>query len=94
MAAALIAQVGQRRLGYPEGAEHVGVELGADVLFAEFLDHAVQGEAGVVDDDVQASEALVGLLDGRGHGGLVRDIQRERQDLVAVGGCLWVVSRF
>src|SRR5207247_6974939 len=35
---------------------------------------------------VQASEALVGLLDGRGHGGLVRDIQRERQDLVAVGG--------
>src|SRR5206468_6659775 len=47
--------------------------------------HAVQAEAGVVDDDVQASEALVGLLYGLGHGGPVRDIQRERQDLAAVG---------
>jgi hypothetical protein len=86
VAAALIAQVGQRRLGHPERAEHVGVELGADVLFAELLNHSVQADAGVVDDDVQAPEPLVGPLYGRGHGGLVRDIQRQRQDLVAVRG--------
>ena len=62
VAAALLAQVRQRRLGDPQGAEQVGLQLVAGVGLAELLDHAEVAVAGVVDHDVEPAEVLVRLL--------------------------------
>ncbi len=86
MPAALPAQVRQRCLGHPERAEHVGLELRADLRLGDLLDHAEVPVAGVVDDDVQPPEALVGTLDGGEIGVAVGDVERDRQDRVAVLG--------
>ena len=62
MAAALLAQERQRGLGDPQRAEQVGLDLVARLLLGELLDHAELAVAGVVDDDVEAPEVLVGRL--------------------------------
>ena len=66
--AALGAQERQRRLGNPQRAEHVGLDLVARFGFREFLDEAELAVAGVVDDDVEAPEVVV----RRGDGGEIR----------------------
>ena len=73
--AALLAQERQRRLGDPERAEQVGLDLVADLGLAELLDHPELAVAGVVDHDVEAAEVLVGLLDGGEGRGAVGDVE-------------------
>ena len=63
----------------PERAEDVRLELIARLLLAELLDHAELPVAGVVDDDVQAPEVLMGAADGLEHGLAVGDVQRQGQ---------------
>ena len=65
MPAALRAQERQRGLGDPQRAEQVRLDLVAGVLLGDLLDDAEQAVAGVVDDDVEAPEVLVGLLHRR-----------------------------
>ena len=64
VAAALLPQERQRRLGHPHGAEDVGLQLVAELVLGQLLDEPEVPVAGVVDDDVEAAEVLVGLLDG------------------------------
>ena len=59
MPAALLAQVGQRRLGDPQRAEQVGLQLRPDLGLADLLDHAELPVPGVVHDHVQPPEVLV-----------------------------------
>ena len=62
VAAALLAQVGECGLGDPERAEQVRLDLVAELLLADLLDHPELAVAGVVDDDVEAAEVLMRLL--------------------------------
>ena len=79
----LLAQIRQRGLGDPQRAEHVRLDLVAGVLLGQLLDEAELAVAGVVDDDVQAPEMVVGLLDRGEVGGAIGDVQRDRQNRVA-----------
>jgi hypothetical protein len=53
-------------------------------LFGELLDEAEVAVAGVVDDDVQAAEVVVRLLDGGEGGVAVGDVELDRQQRFAV----------
>ena len=64
--AALLAQEWQHLADHAEGTQQVGVELGPDVLLVELLDRAEEAVAGIVHDDIDASEVFVGLGDGAG----------------------------
>ena len=86
MAAALLAQHRQRRLGDVDDAEEVGVDLGAEVVGVDVLDRGEVRVAGVVDDDVDAAEALAAGGDRGLRGGGVGDVEGEGEDLVGVGG--------
>ena len=86
MAAALLAQERERGLRDPQRAEQVGLDLVACLLLADLLDHAELPVTGVVHDDVQAPEVLVGAADGLEHRVAVGDVERERQQRVAVLG--------
>ncbi len=50
----------------------------------QLLDEAEVAVAGVVDDDVEPAEVVVGLLDGGEVGVAVGDVQLDRQQRVAV----------
>ena len=82
--AALSAQVGQRRLRHPQGPKQVRLHLSASLLLAEFFESAELSIAGVVDNDIQATEVVVGLLHHAFHRCLVGDIQRQGQNAVPV----------
>ena len=82
MAAALRTQDGQYRLGDVEDAEHVGLQLVAQFLLAEFLHGADQGVTGVVDHHVQPAEPLLGRRDRLEHLRTVGDVQTQRQHRV------------
>ena len=84
MAAALRAQVRQRGLGDPQRAEHVRLDLVAGLLLGQLLDEAELAVAGVVDHDVEPAEVVVGLLDRGEVGVAVGDVERDRQQRVAV----------
>ena len=73
--AALRAQERQRRLGDPQRAEHVRLDLGARVGLGQLLDEAELAVAGVVHHDVEAAEVVVGLLDGGEVGVVVGDVE-------------------
>ena len=79
MARLLGAHDRQRRLRDPERAEDVGLDLGAGLRLADFLDGAELAVAGIVDDDVEAAEALVGLGDRGVDGRLVVDVEPGRR---------------
>ena len=51
---------------------------------ADLLDRAEEPVAGVVDDDVEPAELLVGLLDRGEVGVVILDVERHRQHAVAV----------
>jgi hypothetical protein len=92
----LLAQDGQDRPGDVEGAEEVGLHLGAHLIGAECLEEARVEVAGVVDEHVDAAEALDG---GRGRGvgrGGVGDVEGEGEQVVVradgVGGALRVAA--
>lgn len=55
VAAILRAEIGQSRPCHPQGAEDVGLELGARLGFAYFFYGAEQAVAGVVDDYIEAA---------------------------------------
>ncbi len=84
MARALFTEVRECRLGDPEGSEKIGLELGAGILFADLLDEAEVAVAGVVDDDVEPAEMVVRLLDRGEVGRAIVDVERDREDGVAV----------
>ena len=84
MPRALLTQDRQRRLGHPERAEEVGLDLRARLLLAHLLDRAEEAVARVVDHDVEPAEVLVCLLDGRVDRRLVGDVERERKHVLAV----------
>ena len=84
MAAALGAQHRQRGLGHVHDAEQVGVDLRPEVRQRDVLDCSEVGVARVVDHDVEAAERL-GSRGHRRRGGIgVGDVERHREDLVAV----------
>jgi hypothetical protein len=58
----------QRRLGDPERAEQVGLQLAADLGLGELLHHPEVTEAGVVDDDVERAEVSGVTLPERSRG--------------------------
>jgi hypothetical protein len=84
VAAALLAQQRQRGLRDPQRAEQVGLDLSTGLLLGDLLDRPEVAVAGVVDDDVQAAEMLVSLGDGGERRLPVGDIEREREQRVAV----------
>jgi hypothetical protein len=55
-------------------------------LLGQFLDEAELAVAGIVDDDVEAAEVVVGLFDRGEIGGAIVDVEGERQQCVAVFG--------
>ena len=83
MPAALSPQIRQRRLGDPQSAEHVGLDLVARLLLGQLLDEAEVAVAGVVDDDVEPSEVVVRLLDRGEVRVAVGHVELNRQKRVA-----------
>jgi acyl-coenzyme A synthetase/AMP-(fatty) acid ligase len=65
-------------------AHDVGLELGRDGCHGHVLVGAFIAEAGVVDDDIQAAKTLDTRLHGRLGAREVGDVERQRQDSVAV----------
>lgn len=86
VAAALGAHDRQYGLGDPERTEQVRLHLVAQLLFGNLLDHAEQAVARVVDDHLEAAELLVRGGHRCGDGRLVRDVERQGQNCVAVLG--------
>ena len=74
------------RLRDPEGPEEVRLDLRARLGLREFLDHAEEPVAGVVDDDVEPAELRVRLRHGLERRRAIGDVERDRQDAVAVLG--------
>src|SRR5258708_18054207 len=89
MARALGAHDRQRRLGHPERAEQVGLELGSGFGLADLLNRAEEAVTGVVDHHVEAAEACMRLRDRGANRSLVRDVQSDRRDLIAVALDEW-----
>jgi hypothetical protein len=65
-------------------APKVRLQLRADLVLRQLLDHAEVAVAGVVDDDVEPAEAGRRGLDGGEAGRAVGDVQGEREHGVAV----------
>ncbi len=84
MPAALRPQERQRGLRHPQRAEHVGLDLVARLGLGQLLDEAEVAVAGVVDDDVEPAEVVVGLLDGGEVGVAIGHVELDRQQRVAV----------
>jgi hypothetical protein len=84
VAGALLAHDRQRRLGHPDRAEDVGLDLVAGLLRGDLLDRAEEPVAGVVDDHVEAAELLPGRLHGGDVGVHVLHVERQGQHVVAV----------
>ncbi len=82
--ASLPAQVRQDGLTDPERAEQVRVEVPAGLAFRHLLHPADEAVAGVVDDDVQTSEARDPPLDRREDGRAVADVEREHPQGIRV----------
>ncbi len=58
---------GQRRLGDPQRPEKVRFELGAHILFREFLNHAEMAIASIIDNNIEPAEVVgssLHLLEG------------------------------
>jgi hypothetical protein len=85
--AALLAEQRDGRLGDPQGAEQVGLDLAAHLGFGQLLDESEMAIAGVIDHHIEAAEMGVGALDSGDTGRAVGDIQGDRQDRVTeLGG--------
>ncbi len=81
MAAAPLAHGRQHGAGDGVQAEHVGVEQGTHFVRAGFLHRAQQAVAGVVDEDIDAPEALQRLFRRCPRLGRVAHVQLQRQQL-------------
>ena len=68
------------RLAHQERALEVGVEVGVPDLLGELLDAGAAGDAGIVDEDVDAAE---GLLDRLGDGAAILGLADVGRDLQA-----------
>jgi hypothetical protein len=84
VAAALRAHRLDRGLHDPQRAEKVHVQHLLQVCRADLRHRRGNHHAGVVDDDVDAPEALDGLAEARLHGRRLRDVGRDRQRLYTV----------
>ena len=80
-----LAQVGQAGLGHDEGAARVDLLHQVEALDRQLAHGGEVDRAGVVDDQVDAAEALDGLLHGGGDDALVADVADDRQRLAAGG---------
>ena len=85
VARTLLPEIGQRRLRHPQGAEQVGLDLGPGLLLGDLLDGAEQAVAGVVDNDIETAEVVVGVPDGGVHRRLVGHVEGDGEHVVAVG---------
>src|SRR6266446_7686418 len=74
----------QRRLYDPQRPKKVRFELGAHIIFRQFLDHAEVAITGVIDNDIELAEVISGSLYRVEGSAPVGDIELERQDGVAV----------
>ena len=77
-AAASGPHAGQDGLDHRDGAEEVRLEQGADLGVVAFFDRGAITVAGVVDQDVDAAEPLLGLLHGGGDLVGMGDVKRDR----------------
>lgn len=80
----LCAHNWQHRLRDPQRPEKVRFELGAHIIFRQFLDHAEVAIPGVIDNDIELAEVVSGSLYRVKGSAAVGDIELERQDSVAV----------
>lgn len=71
-------------LGHPQRAKQIGLDLGAGLFFADFLNRAELAIACIVDDNVQPAEALVGRCHGSINRLLVIDVELDGGNLVAI----------
>lgn len=85
MAGAGRTQVRQRRAQHVPSSDDLHVEHEAHVGVGGLLDGAEESVAGVVDDDVEAAEAVDGLGDGLLDRGRVDEVDLERQQAGRVG---------
>ncbi len=76
MASATFAHEGQHRLNDGDRAEHIDLELLADLRQRYFLDGALQTVAGVVDHHANRPELVLDLRDAALHRALVGDIHQ------------------
>ncbi len=83
-AGALLAQERERRLGDPESAEEVRVQLIAGLLLGQLLDHPVLAVTRVVDDHVEPPEVIVRALHRREARRAVGHVELQREERVAV----------
>lgn len=87
MAAALSAQVRQRRLRDPQRAEDVRLDLRARFVLGDLFEHSELSVAGVVDDDVEPPEMVVGRLHRGEIGVTIRHVECQReQRITELGG--------
>jgi hypothetical protein len=84
VAAALLAQHGQRGARDVGDAEEVGLDLRAKVVVGHVLDGADVAVPGVVDHDVETAESLDGLLHGRACRSRIGHVERDRANAIAV----------
>src|SRR5258708_17930422 len=89
MARALGGHDRERSLGHRERAEQVGLEGGWGFGLAALLNRAEEAVTGVVDHHVEAAEACMRLRDRGANRSLVRDVQSDRRDLIAVALDEW-----
>ena len=82
-AAAARTQVRQAGLRAGEGAAHVDAEHQVEALHRRRQRAGQADRAGVVDQDVDAAEALDRRRDRRRHRGFVADVAEQRQRLAA-----------
>ena len=76
---------GQHGLDHGDGAEEVGREQLGDVVVLTFFHRGPVAVAGVVDEHVDASEPVRGLLHGGRDLGVVRHVERYSERGLGVG---------
>src|SRR5581483_176848 len=82
-------------LGHCDCAEKVGFELQAQFFHLDVLDEAADGEAGIVDEHIDASVFVDHGIYKRGHGIEVRHIEGANVDPVRdLGGGCRLIERF
>jgi hypothetical protein len=84
VAGTLLPHDGQDSAGDVEGAEHIRGELPLDVGDLVLLERTELAVAGVVDQNVDASEAGDRSRDGRERLLFVRDVQLDRRNAIGV----------
>jgi hypothetical protein len=84
MAKTLPAQMREGCAGDVDGAPEIRVDLAAELRRRHLLEGADEAIASIIRQHIEPSEARKGGLDRRGRLCLIRDIERDGEDAVAV----------